>query len=120
MLPDYHQATLANLGETLEALVVRRSESQPFARANEECKMDEEPNVVGSEAKSIKFSLINDKQVRITVTNENISTWLCDHHLVSFGMPLSPENHATLTETLRVSAGDTVWLSRRRAVPEVC
>jgi aspartyl-tRNA synthetase len=120
LLPDHHQASLANHGETLEALIVRRSESQPFFRANEGCKPDNEPTVVRSEAKQLSFPFTPDKQDRILVTSDNLRTWLCSYGLGSFGMAFSPEDHVTVNKALRVSEGDTIWLSRRRAAPEVC
>ncbi|KAF9221899.1 hypothetical protein BS17DRAFT_784138 [Gyrodon lividus] len=101
LLPDHHQTSLANHGETLETLLVRRSESQPFFRANEVYKPDNEPTVE-----------------RIVITSDNLLTWLCGRELASFRVPLSPEDHVVLNKALRVSAGDTIWLSRRRAVPE--
>ncbi|KIL00386.1 hypothetical protein PAXRUDRAFT_130007 [Paxillus rubicundulus Ve08.2h10] len=101
LLTDRHQASLANHGETLEALIVRRSESQPFFRANEGCKPDNEPTVD-----------------RILITSDNLRTWLCSYGLASFGVAFSPEDHASVNKALRVSEGDTIWLSRRRAVPE--
>ncbi|KIJ70312.1 hypothetical protein HYDPIDRAFT_172163 [Hydnomerulius pinastri MD-312] len=100
LLLSFPDSSLANLGETLEALVVRRSESEPFSRVNP------------------IFHSHHDKQDRIMVSNENILTWLCNHKLVSFGWPLTPEHHVAVNEALRLSAGDSVWLSRRRAVPE--
>ncbi|KAF9246979.1 tRNA synthetases class II-domain-containing protein [Melanogaster broomeanus] len=96
--------SLANLGETLEALVVRGSESQPFLRANEQLDPNNEPTVD-----------------RIVVTSDNLLTWLSDHDLASssFGVPFSsPEDHVALNKALRATEGDTIWLSRRPVVPE--
>ena len=55
LLPRHHQASLTNLGETLETLVVRRSENLPFVRANEQCQLTDEPAVVRPETRLAKF-----------------------------------------------------------------
>ncbi|KAG8218411.1 tRNA synthetases class II-domain-containing protein [Butyriboletus roseoflavus] len=97
LLPHHHQASLADLGETLETLVVRRSENLPFVRANDHCQLTDEPTVN-----------------RIVLTASNLLTWFCE-----FISPvIGPEHHATLNNGLRISVGDTLYVSRRRAVPE--
>ncbi|KAF8559043.1 hypothetical protein OG21DRAFT_1480909 [Imleria badia] len=95
-LPHHHQTSLANLGEILETLVVRRSEIA-FVRANEQCQPTDEPTVT-----------------RIVLTNSNLSSWLCE--LVS--PAIDPEHHTTLNNVLRLSVGDTLYVSRRHAVPK--
>ncbi|KAH7887947.1 hypothetical protein F5I97DRAFT_2013398 [Phlebopus sp. FC_14] len=101
LLPDHNRTFLGNLGETLEGLVVRRSDCGPFVRASDECKLDDETTVA-----------------RVPVTKENELSWLCGHDLVPFEVALTTEHHAALNEALRVSSGDTIWLSRRRVVPK--
>ncbi|KAH0839690.1 tRNA synthetases class II-domain-containing protein [Lanmaoa asiatica] len=99
LLPRHHQASLADLGETLETLVVRRSENLPFVRANEQYQLTDEPTVN-----------------RIVVTSSNLLTWLCEHEFTS--SEVGPELHTTLNNVLRISVGDTLYVSKRRAAPE--
>ncbi|KAG9317238.1 tRNA synthetases class II-domain-containing protein [Chiua virens] len=101
LLPHHHQVSLANLGQILEILVVRRSENLPFFRANEQLQLTDEPSVN-----------------RIVVTTSNILTWLSEHEFISSAV--GPDHHASLNNVLRINVGDTLYLARRRSVPEVC
>ena len=58
------------------------------------------------------------RQTRIAVTSNNLSSWLCNLPLISSA--IGPEHHATLNNVLRISPGDTVYISRRHAIPQVC
>lgn len=52
------------------------------------------------------------------ITDSNLLNWLCGNR--SIDLELGREEHALLNKTLGVSSGDTLWLTRRRKVPEVC
>ncbi|KAI9574921.1 tRNA synthetases class II-domain-containing protein [Boletus coccyginus] len=99
LLPHHHQASLVNQGETLETLVVRCSEHLPFVRANEQYQLTDEPTVT-----------------RIPLTSSNLRTWLCEHDLIS--PTVDPEHHTILNNVLGISVGDTLYVSRRHAVPK--
>jgi aspartyl-tRNA synthetase len=55
LLPHHRQASLANVGEILETLVVRRSEDLPFVRADEQYQPTDEPTVVRPKMRLPKF-----------------------------------------------------------------
>lgn len=50
------------------------------------------------------------------LTSTNLLSWLCE--LVS--PAVDPDHHATLNNVLKLSVGDTLYVSRRHAVPKVC
>jgi aspartyl-tRNA synthetase len=98
-LPIHAQASFEDLGDILEAIILRPSESCSFFRASEECNYENEKNVS-----------------RSVIADSNLLNWLCDNR--SINLKLSSEEHAHLNKTLRLSSGDTIWLSRRRKIPE--
>ncbi|KAJ8585301.1 hypothetical protein M405DRAFT_911871 [Rhizopogon salebrosus TDB-379] len=99
LLPSHARSSFENLGEILEAIILRPSERNSFLRSNEECDSQDEPNVIQS-----------------MITDSNTLNWLCDNRSINLG--LSHEEHALLNKTLGVSTGDTLWLSRRHKTPE--
>lgn len=52
------------------------------------------------------------------IADSNLLNWLCDNR--SINLTLSSEEHVLLNQSLGVSNGDVIWLSRRRKIPEVC
>ncbi|KAG6378484.1 tRNA synthetases class II-domain-containing protein [Boletus reticuloceps] len=97
LLPHHHQSSLANLGQVLETLAIRRSENLPFVRADDQYQLTDEPTVT-----------------RIVLTSTNLLTWLCN--LVS--PAVDPEHHISLNNVLKVNVGDTLYVSRRHAAPK--
>ncbi|KAF8138218.1 tRNA synthetases class II-domain-containing protein [Boletus edulis] len=97
LLPHHHQSSLANLGQVLETLPIRRSENLPFVRADDQYQPTDDPTVT-----------------RIVLTSTNLLTWLCN--LVS--PAVDPEYHISLNNMLKVNVGDTLYVSRRHAVPK--
>ncbi|KAG2370029.1 tRNA synthetases class II-domain-containing protein [Suillus spraguei] len=98
-LPIHARASFEDLGDILEAIIIRPSQSCSFLRASEECSYGDEPNVS-----------------RSVIADSNLLNWLCDNR--SINLKLSSEEHAFLNNTLRVTSGDTIWLSHRRKIPE--
>lgn len=100
-------------------LVVRRSENLPFVRANEQHQLTDDPTVVRPEIKLATLIVHTSRtQNRISVTSSNLSSWLCEAEFIASAV--DPDHHTTLNNVLRISVGDTLYVSRRRAVPEVC
>ncbi|KAL4081917.1 tRNA synthetases class II-domain-containing protein [Scleroderma yunnanense] len=99
LLPDQHRSWFQGLGDILEALIIRRSDCQPFLRANE-CKFDDP----GAE--------------RIDITQDNQLHWLRECSVVSFDIPLNVEHHSVVNKALGIAPGDTVWISRRHSAVE--
>lgn len=99
-LPIHAQASFDDLGDILEAIIVRpTSQSSSFLRASQECSYENEPNVS-----------------RSVIADSNLLNWLCDNR--SINLTLSSEEHVLLNKSLGVSNGDIIWLSRRRKIPE--
>lgn len=61
LLPHRDQLSLADLGQVLETLVVRRSEDLPFVRANERHQLSHEPAVVRSRTRLATFIVLTLK-----------------------------------------------------------
>lgn len=98
-LPIHARASFEDLGDILEAIILRPSENSSFLRASQKCDYENEPNIS-----------------RSVIADSNLLNWLCDNR--SINLRLSSEEHALLNKTLGVSSGDTIWLSRRRKIPE--
>ncbi|KAH7930300.1 hypothetical protein BV22DRAFT_1140177 [Leucogyrophana mollusca] len=101
LLPSQVRHSLGNLGETLDALVVRPSQSAAFLRAAQECDIADEPTVR-----------------RVTLTDANIQTWVSNSGMADARISMDANDHAALNEALGVSCGCTIWLSRRSSPPE--
>ncbi|KAI6047127.1 hypothetical protein EDC04DRAFT_2886947 [Pisolithus marmoratus] len=99
LLPDQHRARLEGLGVTLEALVIRQSDCQPFFRAHDS-KL-EEPGVD-----------------RIAITTDNEFNWLDNCRVLPFDIPLAAEKYVAINHALGVGPSDYVWISQRRSTIE--
>jgi aspartyl-tRNA synthetase len=99
LLPPAQRTELDDLGEVLECITVRTGpeSDRPFRRVTR--KGDSDPAVE-----------------RITLTEENMSSWLSDSN--TLGPTPSGSQDAKVNEELGLQAGDSIWLARRARDPE--
>jgi len=101
LLPPDSCTILDRLDQTIECLIVRRSEDSSFINADRDYQHEADPAVE-----------------RITLTTDNELSWLDRSRICDGAQPVSNPQAHEMNRALRLNVGDTIYLARRSKFPE--
>ena len=107
------------LDQVLECLVIRKSHDPGFLKASRTSELDS-TTVSPHDGFRVDICNGNVTQERVTLVEANLHTWLLNSKIASHAYPnLSPEDQVIVNKTLKLKAGDDIWLGHRPRVPKV-